>query len=83
MERLEIERRVNAVIEQTIGADMSDATNETELAGLGADSLDVVECIMEIEKEFSITIPDTEAEKAKTLGALYEVVQETLKTKGE
>ncbi|MGN0917255.1 MAG: acyl carrier protein [Candidatus Enterousia sp.] len=30
---------------------------------LGADSLDVVEFIMEVEKEFNITIPDEEAAK--------------------
>jgi acyl carrier protein len=35
---------------------------------LGADSLDVVEFVMEVEKEFSITIPDEEAAKMKTVG---------------
>ena len=35
---------------------------------LGADSLDTVELIMEFEKEFSIQIPDTEAEGIQTVG---------------
>ncbi len=35
---------------------------------LGADSLDVVEFIMEVEKEFNITIPDDEAMKLNTVG---------------
>ena len=35
---------------------------------LGADSLDVVEFVMEVEKEFNITIPDEEATKLKTVG---------------
>ncbi|MBD5389242.1 acyl carrier protein [bacterium] len=35
---------------------------------LGADSLDVVEFIMEVEKEFNITIPDDEAAKLTTIG---------------
>jgi acyl carrier protein len=35
---------------------------------LGADSLDTVELIMEFEKEFDITIEDSEAEKIQTVG---------------
>mgnify|MGYP003298770891 CR=1 FL=1 len=35
---------------------------------LGADSLDVVEFVMEVEKEFDITIPDEEAAKLTTVG---------------
>ncbi len=35
---------------------------------LGADSLDVVEFVMEVEKEFNITIPDEEAAKLNTVG---------------
>jgi acyl carrier protein len=33
-----------------------------------ADSLDVVELVMELEEEFQITIPDDQAEKIKTVG---------------
>ncbi len=38
----------------------------------GADSLDVVELVMGLEEEFKITIPDTEAEKIKTVGDLLD-----------
>ena len=34
---------------------------------LGADSLDTVELIMSFEEEFGVEIPDTEAEKIKTV----------------
>ena len=44
---------------------MSDATFTNDL---GADSLDTVELIMELEKEFNITIPDDQAEKIATVG---------------
>lgn len=40
----------------------------TFINDLGADSLDVVEFIMEVEKEFSITIPDEEAAKLEKVG---------------
>ncbi|HET7187355.1 MAG TPA: acyl carrier protein, partial [Gemmatimonadaceae bacterium] len=35
---------------------------------LGADSLDIVELVMEFEKEFNIDIPDEDAEKMRTVG---------------
>jgi len=38
------------------------------LNDIGADSLDIVELVMELEEEFGITIPDDEAEKIKTVG---------------
>jgi acyl carrier protein len=35
---------------------------------IGADSLDIVELVMELEEEFGVTIPDEDAEKIKTVG---------------
>jgi len=35
---------------------------------LGADSLDTVELIMQLEEEFGIDIPDDEADKILTIG---------------
>ena len=35
---------------------------------LGADSLDIVELVMTMEEEFDLDIPDTDAEKMKTVG---------------
>jgi acyl carrier protein len=52
----------------------------TEDAGfvttLGADSLDIVELIMDIEREFEITIPDNMTEKIVTVGDAIKVVEE-------
>jgi acyl carrier protein len=41
---------------------------------LGADSLDTVELIMELEEEFGIEIPDEDAETIMTVGAAVEYV---------
>ena len=35
---------------------------------MGADSLDIVELLMEIEEEFGVNISDEESEKLKTVG---------------
>lgn len=42
--------------------------NTSFLEVVGADSLDIVELVMELEEEFGVTIPDEEAEKIKTVG---------------
>jgi acyl carrier protein len=43
---------------------------------LGADSLDQVELVMALEEEFSIEIPDEEAEKMKTVGDAIKYIEE-------
>ncbi len=45
---------------------------------IGADSLDVMETFMEIEKELNITIADEEAEKLKTVDLLLAFVKKQL-----
>ena len=45
---------------------------------LGADSLDIVEFIMDLEKEFNITIPDPVAEKIKTVENAVNYVYEKI-----
>jgi len=49
------------------------------LDDLGADSLDNVEMLMEVEDAFDLSIPDEDAEKWKTLGDIVEYVEEQLK----
>ena len=46
---------------------------------LGADSLDTVELIMELEKEFDIQIPDEEAEKIVTVGDAVSFIENAQK----
>ena len=43
---------------------------------LGADSLDMVELIMEFEKEFNIAIPDDQAEKISTVGQAVDYISQ-------
>ena len=65
----DIQNRVKAIIVDKLGVDESEVTpNATFTNDLGADSLDTVELIMELEKEFNITIQDDQAEKITTVG---------------
>ena len=65
----EIESKVKEIIIEKLGVEESEVTPEASFTNdLGADSLDTVELIMEVEKEFGITIPDDQAEKIATVG---------------
>ena len=64
----DITERVQRIIEEKLGVDASEVKPEATFTNdLGADSLDTVELIMELEKEFNITIPDDQAEKIVTV----------------
>lgn len=65
----EIATRVKSIITDKLGVEESQVTPEASFTNdLGADSLDTVELIMELEKEFDLSIPDEEAEKIVTVG---------------
>ena len=65
----DIQNRVKAIIVDKLGVDESEVKPEATFTNdLGADSLDTVELIMELEKEFNIAIPDDQAEKIATVG---------------
>ena len=61
--------KVKKIVVEKLGV-KEDAVTEsaTFVNDLGADSLDVVEFVMEVEKEFNITIPDADAAKLETVG---------------
>ena len=71
--------KVKAIIVDKLGVDESEVTNEASFTNdLGADSLDTVELIMELEKEFDIQIPDDEAEGIATVGDAISFVEKAI-----
>ena len=61
--------KVKDIILDKLGAEEDKITEAASIMDdLGADSLDTVELIMELEEEFGIEIPDEEAEKLATVG---------------
>jgi acyl carrier protein len=66
---MDIEAKVKQIIMEKLGVEESQITPEASFINdLGADSLDVVELVMGFEKEFNITIPDTDQDKISTVG---------------
>ena len=61
--------RVTKVVIDRLGVDESEVKVEASFReDLGADSLDVVELVMELEDEFDMEISDEDAEKIATVG---------------
>ncbi len=76
----DISSRIKAIIVDKLGVDENEVTNEASFTNdLGADSLDTVELIMEFEKEFSIAIPDDQAENIGTVGDAVKFIEDNAK----
>ena len=76
----EIATKVIAIVVDKLGVDESQVTPEANFTSdLGADSLDTVELIMELEKEFNISIPDDQAEKIATVGDAITYIENNAK----
>jgi acyl carrier protein len=64
-----VDERVKSIIVEQLGVEESQVTDTAKFVeDLGADSLDTVELVMALEEEFSIEIPDEDAEKIATVG---------------
>ena len=73
--------QVKKIIVEQLGVEENEVTLEASITeDLGADSLDQVELVMAFETEFSIDIPDEEAEKIKTVGDAVAKIDATAKS---
>lgn len=60
--------KVSKVVAEKLGIQVSVITPASKFVDdLNADSLDIVELVMQLEEEFGIEIPDGDAEKLKTV----------------
>jgi acyl carrier protein len=68
--------RVKNIVVDRLGVEESEVTLEASFEDdLGADSLDVVELVMELEDEFDLEISDEDAEKITTVGEVVKYIQ--------
>ena len=69
--------QVRKIIVEQLGVDEEEVTPDASFVDdLGADSLDTVELVMELEEEFDINIPDDAAEKIQTVGQAIKFIEE-------
>ena len=74
-----VEERVIDIVAEQLGVGKDQITRETSFVNdLGADSLDTVELVMELEEEFDITIPDESAEKIQTVGQAIDHIDQAI-----
>ncbi|MCL4291230.1 MAG: acyl carrier protein [Thermoleophilia bacterium] len=73
--REEILERVKEVLIEQLGVDEADINEAASFQeDLGADSLDLVELIMELEDQFGVKISDEDAQGIQTVGHAVEYI---------
>jgi acyl carrier protein len=79
MDRSEVSERLTTVLVSELGLDASKITDQAHFEeDLDVDSLGVVELLMALEDEFSIKIPDEDAESIMTVGQAIDLVSQKL-----
>ena len=72
----DVAERVKKIVVEHLGVEAAQVKEEAKfIDDLGADSLDTVELVMELEEEFDITIPDDAAEKIQTVGQAVQFIE--------
>lgn len=80
---MSVEEKVKEIIVEQLGVEASQVTENAKFVDdLGADSLDTVELVMALEEEFSLEIPDEDAEKITSVGDAINYIKENTKKAG-
>lgn len=78
MTKLEIIERINAIMADKAGISPGDIAPEDFYDELGADSMQCIEVLMEIEKEFAIDISSRRLINVSTMQNVYDLVEKEL-----
>jgi acyl carrier protein len=79
--RMAVEEKVKQIIVEQLQVDEAEVTPGASFQeDLGADSLDVVELVMQFEEAFDLEIPDEDAEKIKTVKDAIDYIEKNEKT---
>jgi acyl carrier protein len=75
VDRAQVVEELRAILVEQLGVDGAEVTEASSFQeDLNADSLDLVELIMEMEDRFKLKIPDEDAEKISTVGEAVDYV---------
>ena len=76
---MDITAKVKEMIKEKLNVDENEIVASARfIEDLGADSLDTVELIMKFEEEFDMEIPETEAEKLRTVQDAIDYIEKNL-----
>ena len=77
---IDIEKKVKEIVSDKLGIDINKVVDTASFVNdLGADSLDIVEFVMAVEKEFKISIPDEAATQLVTVGDAIKYIKDHAK----
>ena len=75
MDKPELQDKVCSILAEQLAVDRDKVTPEARFSeDLDADSLDLVEAVLALEEEFSVSIPEDEMESVKTVGQAVDLV---------
>lgn len=70
--------KVRSLLAEQLGFDENAITLTTSFEDLGADSLDLVELMMSLEEEFSISADEEELTGIKTVGDVVKMIEDNI-----
>jgi acyl carrier protein len=75
-----VEEKLKVILSNQLGVETSKIITENHIVNdLGADSLDIVEIIMDVENEFKIKIEDNEYQDANTVQLIINLIESKTK----
>ena len=75
LSREEVLEQIKSELSQKLGIEESEITEDASFEeDLGADSLDLVEVVMDLEDQFGLKIPDDDARELTTVGKAIDYV---------
>lgn len=78
-----VEEQVISIVAEQLGVAKEQVTPEASIINdLGADSLDQVELVMELEEKFDIQVPDDAADKFQTVGQVIDYIKKVQSVTG-
>ena len=73
------EEKVIDIVAEQLGVDKEKITRESNFINdLGADSLDLVEMVLEFESNFAIRIPEDQTDKIQTVGEAIDAIEKAI-----